>query len=82
MMRGIQFLEIHISMDFGDGQIPENFPIRPRSLRAKAFIREAANMIWTLGIATRFTKLDTELAPQEESRWRKPGRRKKDLGYF
>ena len=45
-------------MDFGDGHIPENCPIIPLSLKANSFIREAADMIWTFGTATRFTKLE------------------------
>ena len=57
-MRDIQFLEIQISMDFDDDHIPENCPINPLSLKARAFIREATDMIWTFGTATRFTKLE------------------------
>ena len=58
-MRGIQFLEIQISMAFGDGHIPENCPIIPLSLKCRYFIREATDIIWTFGTATRFTKLET-----------------------
>ena len=52
-------------MDFGDGQIPETCPIRPLSFRAKAFIREAANMIGNLGTTTRFTNFETGVIPVE-----------------
>ena len=57
-MRGIQVLEIHISMDFSDGHIIDNYHINPLLLKARAFIREAVNMIWTFGTATRFTKFE------------------------
>ena len=57
-MRGTQFLEIQISMDFSDGHIPKNCPINPLSLKVRAFIREDADMIWTFETATRFTKFE------------------------
>ena len=47
-------------MDFCDGHIPKNCSISPLSLKANAFIREVADMIWTFGAATRFTKLEVE----------------------
>ena len=51
-------MEIQISMDLGDGHILENCPINPLSLKSRAFIREAADMIWTFGTATHFTKFE------------------------
>ena len=59
-MRGIHFLDIYISMDFGNGHIPENFHINPLSLKANAFIHEATDMIWNFGTATHFTKFEME----------------------
>ena len=43
-------------MDFDEGQNPENWPMRSRSLKARAFIREAVDVIWTLGATMRLTK--------------------------
>ena len=56
MIKGIQFLFIHVSIVFGEGQIPINRPIGPFSLKARDFNLEAADMMWILGVVARLTK--------------------------
>ena len=43
-------------MDFGEGEIPEKWPMSPRLLKARAFIHEFADVIWILGAVARLTK--------------------------